>query len=256
MVLETSSRHRAERFRQEPKRRRLTVERATRLTPNMLRVEFSSPALSDFSSRSPDDHIKLFLPDPASPQGRCMRDYTPRAFDAARRQLTIDFALHDAGPATAWALSVKPGDTLEIGGPRGSIVVPDDFDFYLLVGDETALPAIGRRVEALRAGVAVTTAVVVDGPEEIQHFETQADWRPLWVFRSGEHADDAALLRRALESWQAPAGEGYVWIAAEARAARALRAYMLDERGHLKAWLKAAGYWVRGEAGATEKFEA
>jgi NADPH-dependent ferric siderophore reductase len=256
MSIETISRHRAERFRQEPKRRLLTVERATRLTPKMLRVEFSSPALNDFSSRSPDDHIKLFLPDPDSLQGVCMRDYTPRAFDAARRQLTIDFALHDAGPATAWALNAKPGDRLEIGGPRGSIVVPDDFDFYLLVGDETALPSIGRRVEGLRAGVAVTTAVVVDGPEEVQHFETLADWRPLWIFRSGARADDAALLRRALESWRAPAGEGYVWIAAEARAARALRGYMLEERGHPKAWLRAAGYWVRGEAGATEKFEA
>jgi NADPH-dependent ferric siderophore reductase len=255
MLLQSTSLHRIERVRHESKRRILTVVRAHRLTPKMLRVELASPSLHDFSSRSPDDHIKLFLPDSSSPQDVCMRDYTPRAFDIARGLLTIDFALHDGGAATTWALQATPGDQLEIGGPRGSAVVSDDFDYYLLVGDETALPSIGRRVESLRADVPVSTVVVVDGPEEIQDFSTRADWRPLWVFRSGQQVDDAMLLRDALATWRPSQGDGYVWIAAEARTARSLRDYMLEERSHPKAWLKAAGYWVRGEAGATEKLE-
>ena len=152
-----------------------------------------------------------------------MRDYTPRAFDAVRRALTIDFVLHDAGPASDWARRAKPGDPLEIGGPRGSMVVADDFDFYLLVGDETALPSIGRRVESLRAGVPVTTIVLVDGPDEIQTFDTSADWRPIWLFRSGCGRDDETLLGEALAQWPTPPGDGYVWIAAEARAARTLK---------------------------------
>jgi NADPH-dependent ferric siderophore reductase len=255
MFFKTATRHQIERFRQEPKRRSLTVESVTRLTPKMLRVTLTSPDLRDFVSLSPDDHIKVFLPDPKSPRGMEMRDYTPRAFDAARGALTIDFALHEAGPATSWALNASPGDRLDIGGPRGSSVAPDDFDHYLLIGDETALPAIGRMVEGLRAGVPVTTIVVVDGPQEAQHFETRADWRPVWVFRDRAQGDEGVLLREAARGWQAPEGDGYVWIAAEARAARLLRDYMLDERRHPKAWLKAAGYWVRGEAGAAEKFE-
>ena len=184
-----------------------------------------------------------------------MRDYTPRAWDAAGETLTIDFAVHEAGPATAWALGARPGDPLEIGGPRGSLVVADDFDHYLLVGDETALPAIGRRVEGLRPGVPVTTLVVVDDADETQTFATRADWRPIWVARSGRDRDDAALLREALDKWAPPQGDGYVWIAAEAEAARALKAHMLEERGHPKAWLKAAGYWVSGKAGESEKME-
>ena len=82
-----------------------------------------------------------------------MRDFTPRRFDSKTATLVIDFALHDAGPATRWALGARAGDRLEIGGPKSSKVVPDDFDGYLLVGDESALPAIGRRVEG--ASVAV-----------------------------------------------------------------------------------------------------
>jgi NADPH-dependent ferric siderophore reductase len=251
--------HAVVRLRHETRRRPLTVRSVVRLTPNMMRIEFSSPDLADFVSASPDDHIKLRVPDASAEGGIAMRDYTPRAFDIANGLITIDFALHEAGrdmgPATAWALAAKEGDQIEIGGPRGSAVVPDDFDYYLLIGDETALPAIGRRVEHLRPGVPVATIVVVDGPAEIQTLETRADWRPVWAFRDGVR-DDAALLREALANWQAPQGEGYVWIAAEALVARAVRDAMLAERGHTKGWVKAAGYWVRGEAGASTKMDA
>ena len=181
----------------------------------MRRIEFASADLHDFASDGTDDHVKIFIPDTAAPNS-VARDYTPRAFDPADGTLTIDFALHKAGPATAWAISAKAGDALEIGGPRGSQVVADDFDFYLLVGDETALPAIGRRVETLRPGAPVTTIVVVDDAAEAQSFVTRADWRPTWVFRQ-DGRDDATLLRAALDAWRALDGDGYVWIAAEGR---------------------------------------
>ncbi len=247
-------RHAIERVRREPKRRRLTVARAFALTPKMRRIEFASPDLHDFASDGTDDHVKIFVPDAGAPNGVAPREYTPRAFDRAQGTLTIDFALHEAGPATAWAISARAGDTLEVGGPKGSQVVADDFDFYLLVGDETALPAIGRRVETLRPGVPVTTIVVVNDAAEAQSFVTRADWRPTWVFRE-KGRDDAALIRSALDAWRAPDGDGYVWIAAEAAAARTLRRHVFEERGWPKAWLKAAGYWVRGKAGESEKFD-
>jgi NADPH-dependent ferric siderophore reductase len=206
-------------------------------------VRFESEELLDFESLGADDHVKLFLPDGA---GR--RDYTPRAFDASLGTLTIDFAAHEAGPATSWALAAVVGDTVEIGGPRGSLVVPDDFDWYLLIGDETALPAIGRRVEALRAGVPVRTVAVVADAGERQDFVTRADWEAVWVTRDGRRGDDAGLLQEAIG--ELPAGDGYVWIAAEAGVARALRAHVVEGLGHPKGWVKAAGYWVAGQADA------
>lgn len=249
------NRHQAERVRQEPKRRTLTVTAIRDITPRMRRIALTSPDLADFASRAPDDHIKLFLPDPTEPSGEAMRDYTPRRFDPERLLLTLDFALHEAGPATRWALAAAPGDRLAIGGPKGSVIVPDDFDWYLLVGDESALPSIGRRIESLRPGVPVTSVVIVEDAADIQHFDTAARHEPVWVLRSGRAGADAALLREALARWRAPEGEGYAWIAAEAQVARAAKAYMLDERAHPKAWLKASGYWVRGAAGATDKME-
>ena len=241
-------RHQIVRLRHDTRRRRLTVTAAARLTPGMLRIHFASPELADFVSAGFDDHIKLFLPGEAGPVAR---DYTPRGFDPVARTLTIDFALHADGAATGWARSATVGDTLEIGGPRGSAVVPDDFDWHLLVGDETALPAIGRRLEELRAGVPVTTLVMVEDGAEAQPIRTLADWRPVWFARGrGDDADDA--LGRALDAFAWPEGDGFVWIAAEATTARALKSRVL-ERGHPPGWLKAAGYWVRGEPGASEK---
>jgi NADPH-dependent ferric siderophore reductase len=252
---QTLSRHQMTRHRLEPMRRLLTVAGIEELTPKMRRIRFASPDLHDFVSLSPDDHVRLFAPLASDSDEVCARDYTPRAFDAVAGELTIDFATHEAGPATLWALRAKVGDQVKIGGPRGSMVAPDDFDFYLLVGDETALPSIGRRLETLRPGVVVATAVIVDDPKEIQSFTTRANWTPLWIFRAAGGASDAEALQAALWDWQAPPGEGYVWIAAEARTARDLRRYMIERRGHPAEWLKAAGYWVRGEAGATKKFQ-
>jgi NADPH-dependent ferric siderophore reductase len=254
--------HQVTRLRRETRLRALTVSAASALTPRMRRITFTSADLHDFESAAPDDHVKLFLPDSRETggpmPGHAMRDYTPRAFDPSEGMLTIDFALHEAGPATAWALKARVGDTLKIGGPRGSAVVADDFDWYLLIGDETALPAIGRRIEALRPGVPVTSLIVIDAAAERQSFDTRAVWTPVWVEREGhpaDIADDAGLLRAALETIAFPPGDGYVWIAAEGAVARALRAFVVETRGHPRSWVKAAGYWSRGAVAAHETIE-
>jgi NADPH-dependent ferric siderophore reductase len=230
------------------------VAKVERLTPRMQRITFTSPDLRDFTSAAPDDHVKLFFPSGNGGSDH-KRDYTPRLFDTVTGSLTIDFALHEAGPATAWALSAKVGDALDIGGPRGSTIVPDDFDWYLLIGDETALPAMGRRVEELRPGVPVTTFAVVERAEDSQACQAQARLKSYWIAREGQPLDDASLLRFALDEYVPPAGDGFVWIAAEAQTARALRSYMMDVRAHPKAWIKASGYWLRGAEAVHETFE-
>jgi NADPH-dependent ferric siderophore reductase len=245
----SGARHETVRMRHETKHRNLTVARLEHLTPRMLRIHFAGTDLADFVSAAPDDHVKLFFPSPTGDKP-LMRDFTPRAFDRAAGILTIDFALHDAGPATEWAANAKIGDRLEIGGPRGSRVTPDDFDWYLLIGDESALPAIGRYVEELRPGVPVTTLVAVVHPYEEQRFKTQAALTPIWLARGEPSEDDADLLRQRLAGFTLPPGDGYVWIAGEAAIVRTLRDHMIEDRGHPKAWLKAAGYWQRGQSDA------
>ena len=157
-------------------------------------------------------------------------------------------------PPSPIRLAARPGDRLEIGGPRGSAIVPADFDWYWLVGDETALPAIGRWVEEAPSGSTITTFVVIEDLADRQRFQSEAEWAGVWPVRAGR-ADDAALLRDAMAMHDFPAGDGFIWIAAEASVARMLRSYVLEHRHHPREWVKAGGYWVRGEADAHDKLD-
>lgn len=240
--------HEVKRVRHALVRRTLTVTRVEALTPRMTRVHFASPSLVGFVSASPDDHIKLFFP--VAGEDDAMRDFTPRAFDAEAGTLVIDFALHEDGVATRWAASARVGQSLDIGGPRSSLVVRDDFDWYLLVGDEAGLPAIARRVEELRADVPVFTVVAVQDEGEGQMLAARAAWRARWVERATAGDDDARTLCEAIRAIALPPGDGFVFIAAESAVARAVRAYVVETCAHPKAYVKAAAYWKRGEAGA------
>jgi NADPH-dependent ferric siderophore reductase len=246
--------HQITRVRHETRRRSLTVNRKEQVTPNMLRIWLGGDDLAGFTSLGADDHVKVFVP--GAGEKAEMRDYTPRRYDEAAGELAIDFAIHDAGPATAWAIESAPGDTLEIGGPRGSMVVPTDFDWFLLIGDETALPAIGRRLEELPSGLKVITLAAVTGPEEEQAFDTAADHTAIWIHRPAARAADPEALLEPLRALDLPAGDGFVWIAAEADVVRGVRRHVLEERGHPLPWSKASGYWIKGKADSTEKFES
>src|SRR5256885_12779991 len=81
-----------------------------------------------------------------------LRDYTPLRYDAARQNLIMDFALHDAGPATEWALTAPLGQWVGLAGPRGSLVISANLPWHWLFGDETAMPAIERRLAERPAG--------------------------------------------------------------------------------------------------------
>jgi NADPH-dependent ferric siderophore reductase len=264
----TLTKHAIARVRHEPRRRLLTVQRVERLTPNMARVTLGGD-LAGFVSSAYDDHVKVFFPLPGQnaptipeqgPNGPVHpeeaerspgRDYTPRRYDT--NELVIDFALHDAGPATDWATKARPGQQLGIGGPRGSFVVPDDFDWYLFIGDETALPAIARRLEELRSGVRAIVVAAIAGPEEEQKLQSQAEVEAIWVHRPLSRAADPAPLLDAVRGLKLPKNEdGYAWAAGESQTAKLLRRHLIDERGLDKAWVKAAGYWKRGAASIHE----
>lgn len=259
------------RVRHEIRLRRLTVRSAERLTPHMIRVTLEGPDLAGFSSPGFDDHVKLFfllpgqdessLPRPG-PEGvvfadgaprPAMRDYTPRRHDAAAGTLTIDFALHDAGPATRWAEQAAPGQPLFVAGPRGSFLLPTGFDWHLLLGDATALPAIARRLEELPAGARALVFAEVDGPEDELAFETQADLRVVWVHRNGGAPGQPDRLAAAIAATPFPAGDFHAWVGCESLSAKALRRLLLETKGADPRWIKAAGYWKHGAAGVHEQ---
>lgn len=246
-----------QRVRHTLKARRLQVLRRELLSPHIVRVTFGGPDLADFISASFDDHVKLMLPAPGQseptlpelgPNGPVqregavrpvMRDYTPRRFDAAACELDIEFALHGDGPAAAWAAQATAGQVVGIGGPRGSFVIPTGFDWHLLVGDDTALPAIARRLEELPAG---TRALVVLAVAETDRraLPSAADVQVHWV------APDSLALVDAVRALARPAGEGYAWAAGEARSMAQVREVLVKEWQLDPKRCRCAAYWKTG----------
>ena len=229
---------RVERVRHELKRRDLTVRAVETLTPHFRRITLTDDSLSDFVSASFDDHIKLFV-------GDARRDYTPRSFDNAARKLVIEFALHGDGPAAEWAARATPGDSLAIGGPKGSLIVPLDYDWHLLAGDETAFPAVARRLEELPAGAQAIVVLKAAAAADRRAFASAADVGLTWVSTDEELLD-------AVRALSLPEGDGYAWCAGEAACMAALRRELVEVKGHPGESIRAAAYWKRGAQGHHE----
>ena len=239
----------------EIKRRRLQVLRVVDLTPRMRRITVGGPELAGFVSLGTDDHIKLlfpqnaeehaalenFAPGAGKAQGPMpeMRDYTPRRYDLDALELDIDFVLHGDGPASTWAAQAAPGQYLNIAGPRGSMIVPDVFDSYLLIGDETALPAIARRLEGLAPNRKALVVVEVENGAEQQVLHSPAQVHVIWVLR--EERQDSLL--RTVQQLEMPGGKLYAWVATESKVSRQIRKVLLEEKGLDQDFVKAVGYW-------------
>lgn len=248
-----------QRVRHPLKVRRLRVQEVDRPSPHLVRVRFSGDDLQDFISASFDDHLKLMLPaDPDAalvlPQPGTeglayppdaprpdMRDYTPRWFDSARGLLDLEFALHGEGAAATWAMQARPGQEVGVGGPRGSFVVPTGFDWHLLVGDETALPAIARRLEELPAGVQAFVIAETTDPADRRSLQSRAGLTVQWLTAGIDGG-----LAAAMAAWQLPKGVGYAWAAGEAAEMTATRHVLVEQHGLAKERMRVAAYWKRG----------
>ena len=251
------------RVRHELRFRRLEVRAVQRVTPHLVRITLGGDQLAGFTSPGFDDHAKLFFPDPQTgalllptvgpdgpswPEGvkPAMRDYTPRHHDAAAGTLDFDFALHEAGPATRWAAQARVGDVLGVGGPRGSFIVPTDFDWHLLIGDDTALPAISRRLAEMPAGARVLVLAEVDDEADQIPLPTRGELALHWVHRRDAEPGTGGALLETLRALTLPAGEFHAWVACESTLAKAVRAHLVTERGANPKWIRASGYWRRG----------
>ena len=258
------------RVRHRPVLRLVEVARVEQLSPRMRRITFTGSALDGFVSLAADDHVKLFFPAPgqdrpvlpvpgedgSSGAARPIaRDYTPRRFDSARRELVVEFVLHGDGPASSWASQATPGRWLGVGGPRGSRLIPDDCDTTLLAGDETALPAIARHLEEMPAGVRALVLIEVADAREERHLPTAANAAVTWLHRNGVPAGRSTLLDRALRDLMLPAGSIYAWLAAEFETAKRLRDYLVEEEGLARDQIRAAGYWRRGDVASHSRLD-
>ena len=230
------------------------VQRIESLTPRMLRVVFSGPELANFAWNGPAAHIKLILGPPAAEGERGLsRTYTPRHFDAARCELTVDFVLHGEGPASTWAAQAQIGQPMLIAGPGRCYTLDAQAQWLLIAGDEAAIPAIATILEVVPDTLRTQVLIEVnDAADEFAIAPPRSNVDLRWLHRAqpltGHTATAAAgmELSAAVAAFEPPSGTGRVYVACEADAMRRIRRQLLVERALPREWLTTRGYWKQG----------
>ncbi|MFI2414308.1 siderophore-interacting protein [Streptomyces sp. NPDC018947] len=237
------------------------VVRTERLTPHMQRVVLGGEEVSALAADTCTDHyVKLLFPaegvsypEPFDlerireefPRGQwpVTRTYTVRQWDPEHGEMTLDFVLHgDEGLAGPWARRVRPGETVRFMGPGGAYAPDPTADWHLLAGDESALPAIARSLEALPDGARAYAFVEVAGPEEEQKIDS--DVEVVWLHRGGRPAGRALV--EAVRGLDFPEGRVHAFVHGEAGCVKELRRLLRVEREIPREHLSISGYWRLG----------
>jgi NADPH-dependent ferric siderophore reductase len=173
------------------------------------------------------------------------RRYTVRAWEPESARLTVDFVVHgDSGVAGPWAAAARPGDVLVFTGPSGGYRPDPGSDWHLMVGDESALPAIAASLEALAPGARAVVRVVCDGPDHQIALDSPGDVDLAWLHRRGDDRDESLLLG-AVEAVDFDGGRPFAFVHGEADEIRGVRRHLLEERGLTRQDLSCSPYWRR-----------
>ncbi|MFD9538787.1 siderophore-interacting protein [Streptomyces sp. NPDC060022] len=250
--------------RRAPTAQGAQVVRTEQITPHMVRVVLGGDGLAGFELAGFADHyVKLcFAPEGADyahpfdmarireeyprEQWPTTRTYTVRSWDPAARELAIDFVVHgDEGLAGPWASRAQPGDQVTFLGPGGGYGPQASADWHLLVGDESALPAIAVALEQMPAGALVHAFVEVADAAEEQKIVTPDGVVVTWLHRGDRPVGEA--LTAAVTGLEFPEGEVQAFVHGEAGFVKEIRRHLRLERGIPLGQLSISGYWRLGQ---------
>jgi NADPH-dependent ferric siderophore reductase len=236
----------------------LTVDGIVDVTPRIRRVNFRTADIRAFD-RLNDMHLRILFNfreiaeqhagrelrrgPPSSDITPIWRAYTVRSVDPANSTIAVEFVMHDGdGPACRWARHARPGNVVGAAGPSGGGL--RDAQWYLLAGDETALPAISRILESLDEAATARVVIEIGTSADIISFATRAAVETKWLYRDAAADDCRHGLARAIAGMEFPdsSQKRFVWAACESQTARALRTTLRD-RGFGKEEQSVAAYW-------------
>ncbi len=221
-------------------------------------------SLAALRAAGPEDHVKVFLPDPATgelhpptvaadggiqrPTGvvSISRELTVRAWRTVDgvAEVDLDWVLHGGGgPASAWASRAAVGDEVVLVGPSVSAGVPEGVERLTVVVDETGLPAAARWVEAVGPDVRVTAIVEIGDDVDESFVESELGHADVEILYRTDGPGQLAEAVRSLGGLD----DGELLVAlGEAGELVPVRRYLRREAGARPDQLAIAGYWRRG----------
>lgn len=230
------------------------------LTPRLRRVRFHSDDLVGAEFAGPAQRATIVLPAGSSfgPEGlesaeysaarRKRRTYTVVDLDGDAGTAAIDVIRHGTGIAGEWIERVAVGDEFVLSGPMGKFQIDSAQTRFLLIADETALPALREICARLPQGATAEVHIEVANEAERIELPSPADLDVTWWLCSEHDAQTGELVGR-LAPHLRTAGSGVtVWVGAEADSVTTLRTHLLTEAGVDRGLLDAVAYWRRGRA--------
>jgi NADPH-dependent ferric siderophore reductase len=237
--------------------------------PHLRRITFGGGDLTEFAPLGPDTFLYVLLPPPGRTDLTIDRSftwegvpsmpeedrpagayYTLRAWRPESSELDMLFVLHDdPGAASAWAARAKPGDQVALWGPREAYEPPPDTEWYLLVADETGLPAVATILESLPDEVPVHVFAEVGSADE--HLELQGGPRRTitWLHRDGgAPGTSPELLGDAVRGLGLLPGRAYAWGGGESRTMTRIRRYLRDDVGWSREQVNLVAYWRHSQS--------
>ena len=264
----------------------LTVLRTERLSTHWVRVTLGGGEVEKFRPMGFDQWFRLFLPIggdagldrvPAKanrmfgylkflriPDGErpVMRNYSVRAYRPATgdagAEIDVDFVLHGsaadgtAGPASRWAETCEPGEHVLIIDEGLTFNPQRGTDRVVLVGDETALPAIASISASLPEGAVGAAIIEVPSAEDALEFPHPAGVEVTWIVRPHDAAPGSLALD-ALRRTALPDAPFHAYAAGEQALASGARRHLVGERGVDKNAVSFCGYWKIGAASPASK---
>ncbi|WP_313196029.1 siderophore-interacting protein [Shinella zoogloeoides] len=242
-----------------PHFRELRVLEAFDVTPRMRRLFFRAEDVSTYAGDA-QYHVRLLIPPhgrtprwpsiaadgrmtwPEGEDALVNRVYTIRSVDLARSTVAVDFVLHGEGgsPGADFARQARPGDVVGMLGPAGGGLPQGQH--LLLLGDETALPAIARMLESLPQGATADVFVQIEDKAEKQEIHSKGEIRLTWLCRQGSETLEQVLATQLdLEN----ADSKYVWAGCEQQVAARLRAIYRNRFPNARNSYRIVGYWSR-----------
>jgi NADPH-dependent ferric siderophore reductase len=243
--------------------REMTVVKAFDITPSMRRVVLRGHDLDRFAVGGL--HVRLVFPPrgrapiwpvlgedgcPAWPGGEdalTARVYTIRHLDLEEGEVSVDILRHDgdATPGSHFAVNACPGDVVGMTGPGGG-GIPEARSIVLL-GDETAIPAIARILGALEPGVRARAYIEVAGPGEEQSLPCAVGTHVEWLHRGRGSASLADVARKLTP--ETLGDDTFVWAGCEFADFKAIRRHCRDVLKHPRERHLVVAYWRKGAEG-------
>lgn len=244
------------------------VKERIQVTPRYVRITLSGPAVDKLYFLSPDDDVRVLIPldldaipgeirvqfqpeykidypEDAPPYE--IKAYTIRRYDPDNQEIDLDVAIHNQGHGMVWAKNAQPGQTVLVGGAWGSFVYEGPMDHIVLIGDETALPAIGHWIERLQAPTSATViAEVLDGQEHLEFTPPAGvDVQVHWMHRGDAIPGKNDVLESGVREHVSLVPNCLYWGAGESATLRTIRRYLVDELGVHRKAIQLGGYWKR-----------